>query len=42
MCERVLKAGVHRVVNGLTEEVDIFNAKAQRRKGAETQLVWRA
>ena len=33
--ERVLKAGIHRVVNGLAEEVDIFNAKAQKRGDAK-------
>ena len=32
--ERVLKAGLHRVVNGLPEEVEFFNAKAQRRRDA--------
>ena len=32
--ERVLKAGIHHVVNGLAEEVDSFNAKAQRRGDA--------
>jgi GxxExxY protein len=32
--ERLLKAGIHRVVNGLPESID-FNAKAQRRRDAE-------
>jgi GxxExxY protein len=31
--ERMLKAGIHRVVNGLPEDVD-FNAKTQRRRDA--------
>jgi GxxExxY protein len=31
--ERILKAGIHRVVNGLPEDAD-FNAKAQRRRDA--------
>jgi GxxExxY protein len=31
--ERLLKAGIHRVVNGLPEETD-FNAKTQRRRDA--------
>lgn len=31
--ERLLKAGIHRVVNGLPEAVD-FNAKPQRRRDA--------
>jgi len=31
--ERILKAGIHRVVNGLSIEVDL-NAKTQRRKDA--------
>jgi GxxExxY protein len=31
--ERVLKAGIHRVVNGLPEDID-FNAKTRRRRDA--------
>ena len=31
--ERLVKAGIHRVVNGLPEEID-FNAKTQRRRDA--------
>jgi hypothetical protein len=31
--ERVVKSGIHRVVNGLPEGVD-FNAKTQRRRDA--------
>ena len=37
--ERVLKAGIHRIVNGLAEEGDV---STQRRKGAETQRIRRA
>jgi len=32
--ERVLKAGIHRVVKGLPEEVDFFNAKTPFSRGA--------
>ena len=32
--ERLLKAGIHRVVNGLPEGIE-FNAKTQRRKDAD-------
>jgi GxxExxY protein len=32
--ERLVSAGIHRVVNGLPEEVG-FNAEAQRRRGAK-------
>ena len=31
---QMVSGAIHRVVNGLPEDVD-FNAKAQRRKGAE-------
>ena len=31
--ERILKAGIHRVVNGLPEPIDL-NAKTQRRRDA--------
>jgi hypothetical protein len=31
--ERILKAGIHRVVNGLPEHIDL-NAKRQRRRDA--------
>ena len=32
--EHVLKAGIHRVVNGLPDDID-FNAKTQRRNSGE-------
>jgi GxxExxY protein len=34
--ERILKAGIHRVVNGLSEDID-FNAKTQRRRDANQE-----
>ena len=30
--ERIVKAGIHRVVNGLPEDIEL-NAKTQRRRG---------
>jgi hypothetical protein len=34
--ERILKAGIHPVVNGLSEDID-FNAKTQRRRDANQE-----
>ena len=36
--ERVLKAGIRGVVNGLAEDLDVFNPEAQRRGDA---IEWR-
>jgi hypothetical protein len=33
LCERMVTAGIHRVVNGLPHDID-FNAKTQRRRDA--------